>query len=76
VADRTADICCFKSGGGLREGIIPIGLGLRAAGRMRFGPTARACRETVGSLRAGVDDGGGLWLCTRSGSVCINAGKF
>src|ERR1700682_609487 len=36
VADRTADICCFKSGGGLREGIIPIGLGLRAVGRMRF----------------------------------------
>jgi hypothetical protein len=75
VADRTADICCFKSGGGLREGIIPIGLGLRAAGRMRFGPTARACRETVGSLRAGVDDGG-LWLCARFCSVCIIAGKF
>ena len=66
AADHAPDICCLQSGGRLREGIVPIGLGLRATGRERFGPTARAHRKAFDPLRARVRDGG-FRLCAGFG---------
>jgi hypothetical protein len=53
-------ICRLRSSSHLREGIIPIGLGLRPTERERFGPMACARIETFDPLHAG-----GFRLCAR-----------
>jgi hypothetical protein len=72
AADHAPDICSLQSGGRLREGIIPISLGLRATGRKRFEPIARARREAFDALRARLRDGG-FRLRARLGSVWTKA---